>query len=761
MKSPKSHWLSLFLILLLTLTSYGPLSAQITEETYHRAEYFLTNTLQKEIYHLEVVPAWSNGGKVFIHSTYTPLGKRFFKTNTESLETLEAFDHLRLAKLIREKTGTEVNPSDLPINAVSIKSEKVIAFQWRSQDWTWNTETDSLESLPMSERNEMESFSPDRNWKAFSRNYNLFVKNLETGEETQLSFDGKKNFEYASFYGWSDLIAGENGERPPHFMVQWSPDSKKIFSQIVDLRIAEKMYLLDFSKDEKFRPELLSYYRGSPGDSTVVNYIPVIFDLETKKETKLPELTSPHFIGINLRWSSDSKNLNGFFFPRGYKELHLLEVNPENAQIRKIYSESSSTHINRDLIFRRLKNGNFIISSDKSGWNQLYLFDWNSGKEINPVTSGEYVVSKLSYLDEENGVIYFEASGKEPNRNPYFNHLYRVKLDGSNLELLTPENAFHEIYISPDGKFAVDNYSTVSQPNQSILLDLKTGTHLKKISEADISNLKKRGYQSPIPFTAIAKDGKTEIHGVYFVPTTFDRKKKYPIIDYTYTGPHTSTVPKTFKSGLLGHQQPMAELGFVVVTVDGLGSFGRSKAFSDFSYRNLGDGTTDHVLAITQLATKERFLDITKVGIFGHSAGGYDAGRAMLLHPDFYKVGVASAGDHDFRMEKAWWPEMYMGYPVGDYYHEQSNITNAANLKGHLLLAHGGIDENVNPSATFKFAENLIKAGKDFDLFIWPSRNHSFGRPAGDYFTKKRWDYFIEHLLEEKPIRHYQLQVGN
>jgi dipeptidyl-peptidase 4 len=201
----------------------------------------------------------------------------------------------------------------------------------------------------------------------------------------------------------------------------------------------------------------------------------------------------------------------------------------------------------------------------------------------------------------------------------------------------------------------------------------------------------------------------------------------------------------------------MAELGFVVVTVDGLGSFGRSKAFADISYRNLGDGTTDHVLAITQLASKNRFLDIDRVGIFGHSAGGYDAGRAMLLHPDFYKVGVSSAGDHDFRMEKAWWPEMYMGYPVGEYYHEQSNITNASRLKGRLLLAHGGVDENVNASATFKFAEELIKAGKDFDLFIWPSRNHSFGRPPGDYFTKKRWDYFLEHLLGQQPLLHYQI----
>lgn len=735
------------------------LEAQITEATYQRAAYFLTGNLEKQVYHLEVMPNWIEGSKGFVHSTFTPDGKRFFKTNTETFETEVAFDHEVLAKLLQEKTGESINQSNLPIERVSMLNGKVITFLWRNQNWTWNMESGSLNAIPVTERNEMESFSPDRKWKAFSRNYNLFIKNLTTGEETQLSLDGRKDFEYASYWGWSDMIYGENGERPAHFMVNWSPDSKKIFTQIVDLRIAEKMYLLDWSKDEKFRPELLSYYRGSPGDSTVVNYIPVIFDLEKKTEKKLTELSAPHFIGVNLRWSVDSKNLNGFQLPRGYKTYHLIDLDAETFETRKVLSESSPTHVNRDNIFRKLKNGQFILSSEKSGWNQLYLFDWETGKEINSITSGEFVVNKLSYLDEENGIVYFEASGKEAGRNPYYNHLYRINLDGSDLQLLTPENAYHEIDISPDGKLAVDNYSTVNQPTQSILLDLKTGKHLQKISEANVSNLKSRGYKSPVPFTATAKDGKTEIHGVFFLPTTFNSKNKYPIIDYTYSGPHTSTTPKTFKAGLLGHQQPMAELGFVVVTVDGMGGFGRSKAFSDASYRNLGDGTTDHVLAITQLASKERFIDITKVGIFGHSAGGYDAGRAMLLHPNFYKVGVASAGDHDFRMEKAWWPEMYMGYPVGDYYHEQSNITNAANLKGHLLLAHGGIDENVNPSATFKLAENLIKAGKDFDLFIWPSRNHSFGRPPGDYFTKKRWDYFIEHLMGEKPIRHLQIGI--
>ena len=377
---------------------------------------------------------------------------------------------------------------------------------------------------------------------------------------------------------------------------------------------------------------------------------------------------------------------------------------------------------------------------------------------MNKITSGDYVVKNLLSVDEENSVLYFEASGKEKDVNPYYSFVYKVNFDGSGQELLTPENAFHDISYSSGKDYFIDNYSTIDQPTVSVVRELKTGKIIHQISKADISNLLKKGYQSPKQFTATAKDGKTTIYGIYYLPTDFNAKKKYPIIDYTYSGPHIDITPKTFKAGLVGLQQPMAELGFVVVTVDGLGTNGRGKAFNDVSYNNLGDGTTDHVFAIKELAGKNKFMNIDKVGIFGHSAGGYDAGRAMLLHNDFYKVGVASAGDHDHRMEKAWWPEMYMGYPVGDFYQEQSNITNASRLKGHLLLAHGGIDENVNPSATFKFAEALINAGKDFDLFIWPSRNHSFGRTNGDYFTKKRWDYFIEHLMGEEPLRHYQLQ---
>ncbi|MFT7362068.1 MAG: dipeptidyl-peptidase-4 [Algoriphagus sp.] len=748
----------IFAILSFIFLNSPQLLSQITEETYHKAEYFLSNSIQREIYHLEVIPNWLDSKTSFWYQTFTKDGKRFYYTDIEKGTTLEAFNHNEIAELLSEKSGQSVDPKSLPFNRIQLKYDGSVTFEWQNKIWTY--QNSSLESTRSPEPKSRDtSISPDGNWKAFSRNFNLFVENLETGGEIQLSFDGKKDFEYASFWGWSDIVYGEKGERPFHFTVNWSPDSKKIQTQIVDLRLAEKMLLLDNSQDDKFRPQLMGYYRASPGDTSVVMYTPVLFDIESKTETKFPELSLPHFIGMYFNWDADSKNLFGTYLHRGFKALDILEINAESKGIRTIYSESSPTHINNTNILRKLKNGQFILGTEKSGWNQLYLMDWKSGALINRITLGDYVVKNLLNIDEKNEIIYFEAAGKEKNVNPYYSFVYKVNFDGSELVLLTPENTFHEISYGVGNKYFIDNYSTVNEPTVSVVRELATGKIVQEISKADISNLLKKGYRSPTQFTATAKDGKTTIYGIYYLPTDFNSKKKYPIIDYTYTGPHTDITPKTFKAGLVGLSQPMSELGFVVVTVDGLGTNGRGKTFNDVSYNNLGDGTTDHVLAIKELAAKNKFMDSDKVGIFGHSAGGYDAARAILLHPDFYKVAVASAGDHDHRMEKAWWPEMYMGYPVGDFYQEQSNVTNASNLKGHLLLAHGGIDENVNSSATFKFAEALINAGKDFDLFIWPSRNHSFGRTNGDYFTKKRWDYFIEHLLGEKPIRHYQIKT--
>jgi dipeptidyl aminopeptidase/acylaminoacyl peptidase len=374
------------------------------------------------------------------------------------------------------------------------------------------------------------------------------------------------------------------------------------------------------------------------------------------------------------------------------------------------------------------------------------------------LAAGDYYVNDILHIDEKGGVVYFTASGKEPGANPYQQYLYSVSIETNKMQHLTPENLNHDISFSPCGKYFTDNQSTSQQPTTTVFHEASAGKIVTELSKADISALEAINWTAPQVFTAIARDGLTEIYGVLWKPTNFDPNKKYPVIDNSYTGPHTQMFPRNFARVLAVNNQALAELGFVVMMVDGLGSSGRSKAFHDVSYKNMGLSLTDHVLAIQQLAQKYAWIDAERIGIFGHSAGGYDAGHALLQFPDFYKVGVASSGDHDHRMEKAWWPEMYMGWPVDSAYHKQSNVTMAGNLKGKLLLVHGGIDENVNPSATFKLAENLVKADKEFDLLILPSQRHGYTGKYADYFTKKRWNYFVENLLNKKTLWEFSLE---
>jgi len=394
------------------------------------------------------------------------------------------------------------------------------------------------------------------------------------------------------------------------------------------------------------------------------------------------------------------------------------------------------------------ENSNRIfILSEKSGWRQIYSLNLKT-KKLNPVTSGSYYIHSIERIDEKKKEIYFRASGKEDGANPYHRYIYKISFNGKGLKLLTKEGLNHNVLFSPDGNYFVDNFSSVTTATTTSLRLAADGKILVELGKADISGLE--GWQPPQTFTTMAHDGKTTLHGALWKPSNFDASKSYPIIENSYTGPHTQVFPREFRQAFFN--QALAELGFIVMKVDGLGSSGRSKEFHNYSYKNLGGNLKDHVGSISQLGKRFTWFDTTRVGIYGHSAGGYDAGHAVLAYPDVYKVAVASSADHDHRMEKAWWPEMYMGWPVDSAYHLQSNITMAGNLKGKLLITHGGIDENVNPSATFKLADALIQADKQFDMLILPSQRHGYRGKYQNYFTKIRWNYFVEHLLGKEPI---------
>lgn len=733
----------------------------VTADDYRRAESFLSRNIQDIAYGLEVSPEWLDEGRTFWYRTNTREGKRFLLVDPDKAQKEPAFDHERLAQALSGKTEKSYGAGDLPFDSFKFldKDRKKIEFEAEKKVWVVDLETyEILETVDAEtkekdeEKERQEEASPDGNYVAYTRDHDLFVRSVKTGEEIRLSRTGKPLYAYAADLDWYNLIEGEGGQIPPNFRAQWSPDSKKIFTQILDLRTARKMYLLN-SVEEGYRAKLYSYYRASPGDENIAYLVPVIFDIEKKKETAVDIPPLPHFIHSDFEWFEDSGRLCAWVFDRGYKGVNVYEIDAETGETRTVARDENETCVGTEVSDYEVlpKTGKLLITSERDGWNHIYLYDWKTARMVRQLTGGEFVVLDIVNADEEKGIVYFTAVGREEGEDPYQAHLYRVDLDGSGLRNLTPEPAHHDISFAPDNSYFTDNISKADMPTRSVLRNLEDGMVVMELEQADVRDVLEKGWTYPEPFCVKAADGVTDIYGLMWRPTHFDPLKKYPVIDQCYTGPHGITTPKTFRRALLSSANSLAELGFVVITVDGRGTAQRSKAFHDFSYRNLGRGCEDHIPAIRQLADQYPYMDIDRVGIFGHSAGGYDTARAMLQWPDFYKVGVSSAGNHDHRMAKAWWPEQYMGYPVGEFYEDQSNITNAGKLEGKLLLVHGAMDDNVNPASTIRLVDALIKNNKDFDLIIIPPSRHGFGDEYNDYFTRKRWDYFVEHLLGVDP----------
>lgn len=734
---------------------YQTQAQQISLQDYNRATGFLyrQNLNNKKVFNLSVSPSWFPDSSGFFFITQNKSEKRFNKIEFKKIEIVPLFDQERLAKIISDSFKKSVYASDLPISSLEYIDKTHLSFLTSGKKYILDLKDYSLTPKVEPTPDPMTEKSPDGEWIAYNDQYNLFIKSTKTGVIKQLSTSGYKNYEYASWYGWGEIIEGENGERPKHFRVRWSPDSKWIQTFICDLRKGQKMYLLDWSIDTLYKPKLLSYYRGSPGDTDMVYMTPVFFNIETGEEIRKDEFRNVN--AASLEWSKEPGICYIEEQVRGYQQVNLYRFDAKNKMQELLYTEKSTTNIDNFRKWIQEEFGFIGIASERDGWRQLYLLDLKT-KSLNRITNGSYVI-EAPIFDKKSKTIFFIAQGKEAGRNPYYQHLYKIGFDGKGLTLLTPENANHDVSISPDGKYFTDNISAPDQPTITVLRDASSGKIVKELSKAIIDDLLAMKYKFPETFTAIARDGSTIIYGAMWKPTNFDPAIKYPVIDQSYTGPHTNMFPRNFISAIGRSNQAIAELGFIVVTVDGLGTAGRSKAFHNYSYKNMGKNLTDHVLAIKELGRKYSWIDTSRVGIFGHSAGGYDAGHGVLEFPDFYKVAVASSADHDFRMEKDWWPEMYMGWPVDSTYNEVSNITMAGNLKGKLLITHGGIDENVNPSATFKLAEALVQAGKEFDMLIFPSQHHGYQGKVSDYFTKKLWNYFVEHLRGVKPIWEFEL----
>jgi dipeptidyl aminopeptidase/acylaminoacyl peptidase len=609
--------------------------------------------------------------------------------------------------------------------------------------------------------------SPDGRRTVYIKDWNLWMRDVESGKETPLTTDGVENFGYATDNaGWA---------KTDRAIVLWSPDSKKIATFQQDQRKVGNMYLV---RTQVGHPELEAWKYPLPGDDNVAMIQRVIIDVDTPKVIRLQMPPDQHRSTLcdniacrgaewsDVYWSPDSSRLAFVSTARDHREETLKEADAATGAVREVLSEEVPTFFesgNGAVNWRYLPASNEIIwFSERDNWGQLYLYDLKTGKLKNQITTGDGNVTQVVKVDDKARVIYFLAVGKEKGRDPYFTHFYRVDFDGKNQRLLTPEDATHEVALSPSGKYFTDVFSKPDVPPVAVLRESATGKQIVELERADVAKLKAGGWNPPTPITVKARDGETDLYGLMFKPANLDPSKKYPIINHIYPGPQTGSVGGRTFNPARGDDQALAELGFVVVEIDGMGTPWRSKKFHEAYYGNMGDNTLpDQVAAMKQLAQKYPWIDLDRAGIWGHSGGGYATADAMFRYPDFFKVGISESGNHDNREYEDDWAEKWMPLLTKDSekaYEDQANQTHAKSLKGHLLLAHGTLDNNVPPYNTLLVVDALIKANKDFDLILLPNQRHGYG-DMSNYMMRRRWDYFVRYLLNAEPPKEYEIKA--
>ena len=610
-----------------------------------------------------------------------------------------------------------------------------------------------------------ESLSPDGKRAAFIRAYNLWVRDVATGRETQLTTDGQKDFGYAT-----DNAGWIRSDRP---VLVWSPDSRKIATFQQDDRPLGEMYLVTTKVGH---PTLQQWKYPLPGDSAISMIHRVVINVDTPRVIRFQMPPDAHRSTLcdhvvcrgtewaDVEWYPNGSHVAFVSTSRDHKHEVFRVADATSGAVRDVFREDVATQFesgNGMVNWHVLPASNEVIwFSERDDWGQLYLYDLNTGQLKSKITSGEGNVGQLRRIDEKTRTLYFVGNAREKGRDPYFRHFYKIRMDGSGLTLLTPEDADHEISLSPSGQYFIDTYSRPDVAPVSVLRDLN-GKRIVTLETVNISRLTAAGWKPPQPITVKARDGKTDLYGLMYLPTKLDRSKKYPIVNHIYPGPQTGSVGGRGFSPARGDAQALAELGFVVVEIDGMGTPWRSKSFHDAYYGKMGDNTLpDQVAGMKELAQRYPFIDIDRAGIYGHSGGGYAAADAMFRYPDFFKVGISEAGNHDQREYEDDWGERYQGLLVGtpdgsDNYAPEANQIYARNLKGKLLLAHGTTDNNVPPYNTLLVVNELIRANKDFDLLMLPNRTHGFGNEP--YMVRRRWDYFVKNLLGAEPPKEYQI----
>ncbi|MBO6576497.1 MAG: DPP IV N-terminal domain-containing protein [Rhodothermales bacterium] len=762
------------LILLLAAVTALPVLAQdVTEADYMRAERMLRQHTTPMVYRNAVSPNWMEDG-TFWYRVRSAEGAEFVRVFPEARRNKRrpAFDHARLAEALSQVSEADYDAWSLPFFSFEFQDgDRSIAFTAEGSPMVCDLRRYRCEAGEALEEEtaatpwwrSTDIVSPDGAREAFVKDHNLWVRDKETGAERQMTFDGEEDYAYATNNaGWT------KSDRP---VVLWSPDSEKIATFKHDGRGVSMMHLVN---TQQGAPELESWRYPFPGDSLIFRIERVVIHVDDARVVRLDMPADDHRSTItdhivdggqwaDIEWSDDSSRLFFVSSSRDHKRALLREADPETGSVRDIHEEVEDTFYEsgyNQINWTTFPEENeFVWYSQQDDWGHLYRHDLGSGALKNRITSGPWKVLAVRNWDHAADRILFTGAGREAG-DPYFQYLYSVRFDGSDLKLLTPDSLNHSVTFSPDYRYFIDTASSPTMPQVITLRRTEDGSAVVELERADISQLVASGWKPPIPFQVKARDGETDLFGLMYTPTNMDPTRKYPILNYLYPGPQSGSVGSRSFVPSRSDKQAVSELGFIVVELDAMGSPMRSKSFHEAYYGNMGDnGLPDQKGGIEQLAARHAFMDLDKVGIWGHSGGGFASTAGLLRYPDFYKVAVSGAGNHDNATYEDDWGEKWQGllerYPDGTTnYDNQANHLLVDNLKGKLLIAHGSMDSNVPPNNTLLLAEALMNAGKDFDMLIFPNSRHGFRQ--GEYWMRRRWDYFVRHLKGVEPPKEFQ-----
>ena len=763
----------LFGALVLTVMSAGAAAENrvLTASDYAQAERFMSYDTAPLVDHSVEKVSWLDDGH-FWYRDHDRAGDHFVQMDAASGNVTPLFDQAKLAAALGKITGKPIDATKLPVSEYSVAPDGRLTIAVYDKHYLCDLKNADVCAAAESGKNsgsEPGVLSPDKKSEAFIRHWNLWLRDVASGKETQLTTDGVENFGYATDNaGW---------KHTDNAILEWSPDSAKIATFQQDQRKTGDMYLVTTNVGH---PKLLSWKYPLVGDKDVTMIERVIIDVPGHKTVRLQMSPDQHRSTLcddvscgpdggwdDVKWAPDSKTLAFVSTSRYHQHEWFRIADAGTGTVRTVFEETVKTYYESGLgtaDWAYLPASHEAVwFSERSDWGQLYLYDLDTGKLKHAITTGDGNVTEMLKVDPATRTVWFRGVGRTPGVNPYYQQFWKVSLDGSQPTLLTPEAADHTVDLSPDHKLFVDAWSTPTEPPVTVLRSAEDGHTVASIARADISRLKAAGWVPPVPIIVKARDGKTDLYGMMFKPSHFDPSKKYPVIDYIYPGPQVGSVRGRSFLPSRGDNQSLAELGFIVVAIDGMGTPWRSKSFHDTWFANMGDNTLpDQVAGITDLGKRYPWIDLDRVGIWGHSGGGNASTDAMFRYPDFFKVGWSESGNHDNRNYEDDWAEKYQGEQIvgaggKSNYDDQANQNHAANLKGHLMLVHGTLDDNVPPYETLLVADALIKANKDFDMLLIPNVHHGYGA-ATAYATRRRWDYFVRNLAGNTPPAEYLLK---